>query len=442
VAIEFCPLSNLCIKSTHIANSDLYPKHPVVKALEAGVDVVLGTDDANAWEPGAPGPCMRATLHHLLHQVKISSETLRRIALNSFEMACMPDDVRSRCKEKVRLHPSDKMHSVPICDLHMHFAGSVPREYLEKTYASVTYRAKICGKAQAIAQIPILRRFNGTVISECTNPWDNLAQFAAEMYAPTYGVLLSAGVSDLSSQITAIAESCSAENVIAIMLQIGFPQGYSAHWTSYCIDQMVLGKERSLNLSSGPCYIAYQADFIRNAPVAATGGVLALVNAGKKVSPKERWVQNILSNPQQVQELKAVPLHQPYSPHPTRLPALNTAYDLLLLVNSYGADAELVIKGLAGFGQEIKSVSSLPHVSPFRVRADDQVFGSDTPFEEVMTHAQAIVRTSLDEVLLVARNIYSRLGNGGNNTLSAVGAGRDGVTACCTIQGRPCCSVM
>ena len=50
MGLELCPFSNMCVESTHTAKMDTAP---VRVALDAGVDVVLGTDDANAWEPGA-----------------------------------------------------------------------------------------------------------------------------------------------------------------------------------------------------------------------------------------------------------------------------------------------------------------------------------------------------------------------------------------------------
>lgn len=74
--------------------------------------------------------------------------------------------------------------------------------------------------------------------------------------------------------------------------------------------------------------------------------------------------------------------------HPARFPCTSNMYEILLIGNSFikdkDADVEThladIREGLNGFAAEVKSVSFLPMDSPFRVKADSDIFGSDEAF--------------------------------------------------------------
>jgi len=389
VALEICPFSNLCVASTHCAEMD---QPPIRIALDAGMEVVLGTDDANAWEPGAPGPSMREVMRHLLDDAGVKPREMRAIAAESFRRAFLPDEVRAHWLKEVAAW--DDAYTLPICDLHMHFVGSVPRCYLERVYAEHTYPGKLQGTAQQNACVPDVRRIVG---GKCRNAWTNLAAFAADTYAPTYGVLLSEGVSAVADQIMAIARSCSQCGVVAITLQIGAPQGASAAWLDFYMDLLALAQRRATTLTP-PCYIAYQADFIRNAPVGAARGIINFMEKRGKTSG---WLFSQLSTDVQVLALKAQKFDG-LREHPARFPAITNMYELCLLAHAFvpdnGISREIQLQqieaGLTKFMGEVKTVSFLPQESPFRVKADTEIFGSEEAFKSAVERSMQVVRVN------------------------------------------------
>lgn len=389
VALEMCPFSNACVTSTHYAEME---KAPIRVALDAGVEVVLGTDDANAWEPGAPGPSMREVMRHLLDDAGVQPEEMRAIAAESVRRAFMPDEVRAHWLKEVAAW--DDAYTLPICDLHMHFVGSVPRCYLERVYAAYTYPGKRQGTAQQNACVPDVRRL---VSGRCQNPWANLAAFAKDTYAPTYGVLLSEGVSAVADQIMSIARSCSQCGVVAITLQIGAPQGASAAWLDFYMDLLALAQRRATTLAP-PCYIAYQADFIRNAPVGAARGIVNLMEKRGKTSG---WLFPRLSTEADVDALKQQQF-EGLREHPARFPCITNMYELYLLANAFvpdnGISREIQLQqieaGLATFIGEVKTVSFLPEESPFRVQADSDVFGSEATFKNAVERSMQVIRAN------------------------------------------------
>ncbi len=387
IAFEVCPLSNMCVASTHYGN---FTVPPIRVALDAGVPVVLGTDDANAWEPGAPGPSMREVIRYLVNEVGVTPKEMRGIAAESFRRAFIPENV---CEEFLkRVVDVENIYEVPICDHHLHFVGSVPRSYLENVYTRFTYPGKVLGFAQMKARVPAIRYFNGW---SCQNPWADLATFATETYAPTYGVLLSEGLSAVCDQILAIASSCSDHGVVAITMQIGVPQGATRPWQQFFMDQLALAQKRSLRLQP-PCYVSFQADFIRNAPLPSAKAVEALMQLEGN---SNTWLSDVLCDPEISASLKEKAIPDGLREHPARFPCTSNMCEILLIGNSYLTDNAVdeptqlkqIREGLLGFAAEIKSVSFLPADSPFRVKADSLVFNSEQRFDAALTRTMDVI---------------------------------------------------
>ena len=387
IALEMCPLSNMCVASTHFSECAV---SPIRIALDAGVPIVLGTDDANAWEPGAPGPSMRQVIRYLLDAAGVTADEMRSIAAESFRRAFIPGSV---CAEFLRrVAETENVYDIPICDHHLHFVGSVPRSYLESIYARYTCPGKQLGLAQKNARVPDIRRINRW---RCDNAWENLAAFAGETYASTYGVLLSEGLSAVSEQIMAIAKSCSDYGIVAITMQIGVPQGATGPWQQFYMDQLALAQQRSLDLEP-PCYISYQADFIRNAPVAAAKAVAALT---EKTGKGKTWLSSALTDPTVVDRLKRKVVEGGSREHPARFPCTTNQYEILLIANSYVTDKDAdgatqlkqIRDGLSSFAAEVKSVSFLPLDSSFRVKADSDVFQSVDSFEAALDRTMEVI---------------------------------------------------
>jgi len=322
---------------------------------------------------------MRAQIRYLIDEAGVSRIEMQHIACMSFKRAILPQNVRDEYLDKIRV--CQNIYEIPMCDLHMHYVGSVPRAYLEKVYEKHTFMGKLAGTAQRNAHVPDVRRISKE--GKCAKPWENLAAFAGETYSACYGVLLSEGLSAAAEQILAIAESCSSCGVVAITLQTGVPQGATAAWCNFFTQQLLIAQQRSLRLEP-PCYVSFQADFIRNASVFAAPSVVSLMEMECKLGV----FSEELTCPATVKKLKAVPVCG-LRDHPARFPTTSDMYDILLIANNYVKDASAETKtqleemsaGLKGFSAEVKSASFLPEDSPFRVLADTSVFGSAETFD-------------------------------------------------------------
>jgi len=195
----------------------------------------------------------------------------------------------------------------------------------------------------------------------------------------------------------AIARSCSQCGVVAITLQIGAPVGASAAWLDFYMDLLALAQRRATTLTP-PCYIAYQADFIRNAPVKAAPGIVNLMEKRGKTSG---WLFSRLSTEADVDTLKTQKF-EGLREHPARLPSTTNMYEIALLVHAYVPDGSVsheekmrqVEEGLNKFGGEVQTVLFLPQESPFRVKADADVFSSEATFKEAVQRSMQVIRAN------------------------------------------------
>jgi hypothetical protein len=240
---------------------------------------------------------MRAQIKHLLEVVGVSDAQMRSIAKESFVRATnLPEDARRKFVQAVEAW-SGPMAQVPIADLHMHFAASVPYEYLIRVFKEITVPAKETGKAQRFVALPEMKSFDfnaGGAVVRAVDPWKNLSEFSQATYKHLFGVLLSEGISALADQITAIAQSCLSSGVPVMTMQIGPPQGYSPHWTKYFVDQMIIAQMRAKMMGA---YLDYSAAYIRNAPIGATKPVRSLVDVATERAPRSRtWLLDVIAN--------------------------------------------------------------------------------------------------------------------------------------------------
>merc|ERR1711998_435632 len=165
-------------------------------------------------------------------------------------------------------------------------------------------------------------------------------------------------------------------------MQIGTPPNPSVGWKKFFMYQLALGRARSQRFG---CYISYQADMIRNAPVQAAKGVCVLMETtGVAI---EGRISLALSDPEIARRLKQHTLPGGLRLHPARLPCVSNAHEVLLLAAAFSKSTDsleeqlcAIEAGLATFSGDVESVARLPVGSPVRVPADDEIFGSMDTF--------------------------------------------------------------
>ena len=59
------------------------------------------------------------------------------------------------------------------------------------------------------------------------------------------------------------------------------------------------------------------------------------------------------------------------------------------------AQLQCIRAGLMGFSAEVKTVSFLPEVSPFRVQADADIFGTDASFSAAVERVLRVITAQL-----------------------------------------------
>ena len=165
--------------------------------------------------------------------------------------------------------------------------------------------------------------------------------------------------------------------------------------SSSTLNLLAPAQERAAKLNP-PCYISFQADFIRNAPGASARGVMNLM---EKKGKTDGWLFETLSNEVTIKSLKEQHFVGGLREHPARFPCVTNMYELLLLAHSYVPNAEAdcatqlqqINAGLMGFAAEIKTVSFLPQDSPFRIKADTDIFGCEEAFAAAVQRSMKVI---------------------------------------------------
>ena len=165
------------------------------------------------------------------------------------------------------------------------------------------------------------------------------------------------------------------------------------------MDLLALAQGRATTLTP-PCYISYQADFIRNVPVHAARGIVNLMEKRGKTSG---WLFSRLSEEVQVQALQAQKFDG-LREHPARFPAITNMYELCLLAHTFVLDnstsreiqLQQIEAGLTKFVGEVATISSLPKESPFLVKADTEIFGSEEAFGKAVQRTMKVIRANWD----------------------------------------------
>ena len=223
VTLEVCITSNSLIKSTEQMR---YGASPVKLLIDAGVKVVLCSDDPGMWGD-ALGTCMHKEVEQAL-AAGVTREQVGECMARAFSIStAAPAAVRDKYAAEARAWAASSAGPEQLvkADLHMHLNGSIPRWWMEK-WAKETATDFPAPRSDDPSQ----------------GAYEHLDEFRVD-YDARGKVIKAAGQDSIPDQVVAVAADCATHNVKLIELSVT-PTGDWDTFFAWCAEARRQALER------------------------------------------------------------------------------------------------------------------------------------------------------------------------------------------------------